>query len=318
MGNPNHSDHIAEAAERADGLGVRLRRAREARRLSITTAAASLNLSPRVIEALEENDFKQFKPVYVRGYLRNYARLLELKADPLIESYNQTLPPEHPAAHAHELLTANPPARRSGYLVLAAVGLPLLLWLASKAPQILEEWHMPLGEAASSALSAKPLEEVVSAPTPPSSGETANPSPEPSAPSVNAPVAPVVPPANPVNADPPVAMGPPVSAEPATPPTESAGKTIQPIGQGPDSIAIRLSATAWVSIRDPSGRRLVHESIPAGTERTYQGQAPFTVVLGNSPATQIVFNGQPYAPPKPKGGTVARFTLGKPNSKTNP
>lgn len=121
------------------------------------------------------------------------------------------------------------------------------------------------------------------------------------------------PPAEPVNAPPPATKQPQEtqatkSAADAAPALQTLPSQV--IGQGPDTIAIRLSASAWVSIRDQSGRRLVYENLPAGTDRRYAGQAPFAVVLGNAPAATVEFNGQAFDLPKGKGGTVVRFTLG--------
>jgi hypothetical protein len=89
---------------------------------------------------------------------------------------------------------------------------------------------------------------------------------------------------------------------------------IQTDSQGPDTITVHLSTTGWVGIRDHTGRRLIYEKIPAGTDRSFSGQAPFFVVLGNYPATSIEFNGKPFTPPKSKAGTVARFTISQSGS----
>lgn len=322
MGKADHSDQQAKAAELVEEVGIQLRKARESNQLSIATAAASLHLPPRVIEALEGNDFAQFEPVYVRGYLRNYARLLGVKADPLVQAYNQTLIQEQaPAAHP-----VDPPARRGGYLLLAAVGLPLFLWLASKALQTADERLTPSTATSPGGASAAPLDAATSVPALALPGQTANQSPEPPKPSQNQPEQPA--PAKLEQAEPTLAaansLADPASQEPAkataTPPEPAASAAppsapIQTVGLGPDNIAIHLSASAWVSVRDQTGKRLVHEKLPAGAERSFQGHAPFAVVLGNSPATKIELNGQPYAPPKPKAGTVARFSLGGLNSK---
>ena len=59
--------------------GVRLRERRELQRLSLESVAMQLHTSVQVVRALEENDLGKLPPpVYVRGFLRSYARLLEL------------------------------------------------------------------------------------------------------------------------------------------------------------------------------------------------------------------------------------------------
>jgi len=333
LGKPHHGDHATETTEQPEQVGVQLRLAREAQHISIATAAASLHLPRRAIEALEANDFKQFEPVYARGYLRNYARLLELNAEPLIESYNQTLIPEHQPPSAQKPTVEEQPSRKSGILLLALVGLPLLLWMASKSLQIIEEWRNPQQGTGRTTLSAAPLQDAASAPdlVLPGQEQASTPSPEPSKPSVNNHEPAAVSSDKPATAEPaptavttaPVAVAEPTNQTPAPtqPPASATPPSVAPppIGTGPDNITVRLPGSAWVSIRDHAGHRLEYESLPAGTERSYQGLAPFAVVLGNySPSTQISFNGQPSPPPKAKAGTVARFTVGQISNKPNP
>jgi hypothetical protein len=60
-------------------LGQRLRQSREARGLSQQQVAEQLHLPLAVIIALEDERFEQLgAPIYVRGHLRSYLRLLEL------------------------------------------------------------------------------------------------------------------------------------------------------------------------------------------------------------------------------------------------
>ena len=59
-----------------------LRAAREAAGLSLDEVAQQLKLAPRQVRALEEDDFGVLPGrTFVRGFVRNYARLLNLDAD---------------------------------------------------------------------------------------------------------------------------------------------------------------------------------------------------------------------------------------------
>ncbi|MGB7933660.1 MAG: helix-turn-helix domain-containing protein, partial [Gammaproteobacteria bacterium] len=72
------------------GLGWRLVKAREAQGLTITVAANKLRLSAATLQALESNRYEDLpEPIFVRGYLRAYARLLEMDQKVLIAEYNQ-------------------------------------------------------------------------------------------------------------------------------------------------------------------------------------------------------------------------------------
>lgn len=63
----------------AVGFGMRLKLARELLHLSQKEAAIRLHLSPKIIQALEsENAQDTLPPTFLRGYLRSYARLLNM------------------------------------------------------------------------------------------------------------------------------------------------------------------------------------------------------------------------------------------------
>src|SRR3954465_8026700 len=76
--------NAAEFSAPADSAGLptageQLAEARQSRGMSIGEIAQQLKLSPWQVEALEANDLKRLpSPVFVRGFIRNYARLLKL------------------------------------------------------------------------------------------------------------------------------------------------------------------------------------------------------------------------------------------------
>lgn len=71
-------------------LGERLRTAREERGLSLAEAATATRILPRYLQALEAGDFASLPgDVYARGFVRNYAQLLDLPSEELILLYRQ-------------------------------------------------------------------------------------------------------------------------------------------------------------------------------------------------------------------------------------
>ncbi len=69
-------------------LGNRLTQEREEKGLSIDEVANRLYLEPRIIEALEKEHYDQLPPViFVQGYLRSYAKLLDLPPDDVLNAY---------------------------------------------------------------------------------------------------------------------------------------------------------------------------------------------------------------------------------------
>ena len=78
-----------EEEVRAEGPGTRLRRCREAKQLDLATVATMLHLSEPKLSALENERFDQLPgPVYIQGYLRNYARLLGESVEEILEAYH--------------------------------------------------------------------------------------------------------------------------------------------------------------------------------------------------------------------------------------
>jgi len=133
MGSSNDT-----APEMGASCGVRLKQAREQAGLSQEEVAASLKIPLRVIRQLESGDPSQLgAPVFVRGQLRSYARLLgidledQLRQNTVVavapsELVSHTYTPRY--RHVFEQVT-----RRAIYIVLtAAIAVPV--WLATRSP----------------------------------------------------------------------------------------------------------------------------------------------------------------------------------------
>jgi cytoskeleton protein RodZ len=76
--------------------GALLREARERLGLSIADAAAHTKLAPRQIEALEADDYQHLPEMaFVRGFVRSYAKLLQLDVPPLLAALPQTQSVSH-------------------------------------------------------------------------------------------------------------------------------------------------------------------------------------------------------------------------------
>lgn len=121
-------------------VGERLMQARQSQGLSLGEMARQLKLSVKQVDALERDDYRSFPgPLWVRGFLRNYAKVLGLDAAALVqkagltpESTGEDLPPSAvpttPAAVGKE-------RRRVVVLVLVFVvlGLFVLALLGQRA-----------------------------------------------------------------------------------------------------------------------------------------------------------------------------------------
>lgn len=69
--------------------GMQLARVREKKGYSQEYVAGKLHLRVRIIELLETDDYDQMpEPVFIKGYLRAYAKLLGVPVEPLLEIFN--------------------------------------------------------------------------------------------------------------------------------------------------------------------------------------------------------------------------------------
>jgi cytoskeleton protein RodZ len=86
MTSPDHN--AAEVGEQPEGPGRRLRAERERQSQSVEAIAKAMNVTPKVVVALEANDFASFDaPVFARGHLRKYGLHLGLAPDPIVSAY---------------------------------------------------------------------------------------------------------------------------------------------------------------------------------------------------------------------------------------
>ena len=86
-------------------LGEEFRSSREARGLTLSDVAEQIHIRSVYLNAIENEDWKSIgAPVYVRGFIRTYARFLGLDAEAGVARFNQTVPAERPSA----AVTASP------------------------------------------------------------------------------------------------------------------------------------------------------------------------------------------------------------------
>ena len=84
------SDDSDNQKESKIALGKELAKIRLEKKLSIKEIAREIRIEPSVIKKIEKNDFESIgAPVFVKGYLRQYASFIEMDADEVLEKYNQ-------------------------------------------------------------------------------------------------------------------------------------------------------------------------------------------------------------------------------------
>ncbi|WP_374357241.1 helix-turn-helix domain-containing protein [Chitinimonas sp.] len=309
------------APTQPQGAGAILAAHRQQAGLSIDDVATKLKLAKRQVEALEADNFGQLPGnTFVRGFVRNYARLLEIDSQPLLNYLALHLPAEAPQAALPRLQDEAMPMLRPGGSgnrplmmlgLLALLGLILLIggaaWFlenARREPQLtvnsLAADHQ-VAAPATPALTIAP----VAVPPPAAAAEPAaaahtgtSPLPNQPAPAVDGatPAAantaqPVPASSAPVPASVPAAIAAPSSAPAPTPASTPVEPKDAVHGQAGD-IRLQTRDNSWVQITDAAGKVLIKENVKSGETRNLNGKPPFQVRIGNARHTDLFYKGQ--------------------------
>jgi cytoskeleton protein RodZ len=137
--NPTDFRPEGTADGAGQGVGALLRQARERAGLGLAEVSQRLKMPVHVLEALEGERWERLSaPVFIRGQLRSYARLLKVDVEPFLEQFrNETARQAEPlVSHSHTphyqwLLQGL--ARRSLYVVLTLCFIAIPAWLAIRA-----------------------------------------------------------------------------------------------------------------------------------------------------------------------------------------
>jgi len=260
-------------------VGQILRDARVAQGIALDDAAARLRLMHRQIEAMEADDFESLgQPVFARGFVRNYARLLGLAPEALLARMQGA--PAEPAAVSPADQPVSHSWLTSPWLMLSLLGLVV----AVAVPVVLYLWlNSGVGDGSTE-------REPVVAQT--QAARAAAPAP------VAEPAEAVPPVVEAAPAEPDAPAEPAAAAAPATP-APAAGSVLH----------LEFGDEAWTEIKDASGRMLHRQLNPAGGSVDVHGQPPFDVVIGNAAQARMTYNGRPIDLKPFIDATVARFTL---------
>jgi cytoskeletal protein RodZ len=102
-------------------LGDEFRSAREARGLTLSDVAEQIHIRSVYLNAIENEEWTAIgAPVYVRGFIRTYARFLGLDAEDAVARFNQAAPAERSSVSG--ISTIADDRERSGPSVWAVLG----------------------------------------------------------------------------------------------------------------------------------------------------------------------------------------------------
>lgn len=288
------------APEGTVAAGTLLRAGREAAGLTVAAVAQQLKLAPRQIAALEEGDFAKLPGrTFVRGFIRNYARLLRLDSDAVLAALPEAAAP---AAHEHPSLAPMPrpmgelPADAHVRPSPARWAIPLALVAVVTVAAVYEIARPPTEPARTVAIGkATPPSVQVAPPSdaayPAAPGNTTTPLPNPlAAPDEKTGNAPD-------NANTKAGAGEAPAISPLSLETANA------------PIVLTFQGTSWVEVRDGTGVLVLSVTGNAGGTQAVGGRAPFEVILGNAGAVSVAWMGKSFDTTPYIRQNVAKFTL---------
>jgi cytoskeleton protein RodZ len=323
-------------------LGELLLIARNAKELTQQDVSNSLRFSVKQIDALENNAFDLLpEAVIIRGFIRNYARLLDIDAEPLLASYSAIVADSSDKGITVKSSMQPVQLTKEGrpwlkyILGSILVLLFLIAWFfymdympkktsasVEKSPEVLEESNsavaMPLPEAALPAAERQPdgsepvAGSIDSANVQASDAQVAN------VPTED--VKSLVSSAQPVESKLPdeskkvdnlkLKESEPKKAELILQQALVAQQPQIPAANPGDKIvSMTFSEQAWVNVTDKSGKVIYEKMSRGGDTETINGKPPFNLVIGNAKATKLSFSGQDVDLTAHTKNNVARITL---------
>ncbi len=302
--------------------GAQLARQRLALGWSISEVAAHLNLAPRQVQAMEDDNHAALPGIAItRGFIRAYAKLLRIDAAPLmvglvlpVENFSGTPTPARrtvaPANFSDSGLGSSGGHRASSKLYSALLIGVVVIAVGSLAqhygwlPKDLETASANV----SNSLSALRGETV----------ETATTGPEPSPGHVEiTPDMPIgmIPPVAPVITDAPADV--PV-AGPAAVPAAAATTAIPPVDLAlvpapavatNNQLVLNVRSDSWIEIRGNGSSAVTSKLYRAGSTSTFDIVEPVTLVVGNAAGVDATLRGAPLPLPSASNNNVARINL---------
>jgi cytoskeleton protein RodZ len=277
-------------------VGRQLEDARKALRISIGDMAQSLRLSERQVLALETGDFAVLPgKTFVRGFVRNYARVARIDATPLLELLD-TVGMSTPRLDLPESTHVAMPDQGRGIsqnTLIVAAGVTLVVVAAAlyffQPDPITESQENQSFDSVQNtqAILPQPPLETMGDPPEASRGETAT-----SAAITNpaAPLQPTTPPRPAANAPTPVVA--------PTAPTADNGR-----------VHFTFGGESWVEVRDKNGKVLSSGQHPPGAQHEVSGAPPLTVIIGRASGVELRYQGQPVTLRPNADSDIARVVL---------
>lgn len=278
-------------------VGKKLQAERIAKGEELESVANRLRLDVKTLQALEEGDHQQLpEPIFVRGYIQGYAKLMGMDVAPLLECYNQSAPSEPELKGAGPTTSFGDSGLRGESRTSILQLLKPLLGLLIVAVVAALLWYLwPFSSDS----------ELVVAQDSSQQGSLALPIVT-SSPSVENEPEPIFE----QNAEPEVDVSTPKPVVNTPPSVPSAEAEVVP--EVMDRLHLSTEQESWITIHDSRDERVMYDLLKPNTTREVEGVAPFRVLLGYAAGVTLTINGEAFDVTPYIRKNSARFTLERP------
>ena len=293
-------------------IGPVLRDARKAQKLSLEDVCARLHLSSKQVTALEQDDFDGFaSAMMARGFIKNYAKLLAVDPEPLLETHRLKFPQDEAQSikYKSNQVHINPPqfGRYIALFFAVCLILTLLVWLTYEALQRQKTTHPSEAGAHAIASEANNPTDTLPAvePNVVSSAEH----------DTDKKVADLAVPKAPASVN---EQEPKIEAKKTSDKAVEVATTTEKLKPEPSKVKslatvrvkLVLTGSSWIEVHDKSDKIVFSKLAKAGTEEYVEGVPPLKFHIGNVSDTQVIFNGATVDLTPSTHNNMAHITLG--------
>ena len=290
--------------------GERCRKAREAQGMTQAQAAQRLHLSLTYLQSLDADDYERLpEATFVKGYLRNYARLLGLPADEIANTFQQMVNDDVLDKPLQLPSIAPPPSawRKPVLIALALAVLVALLWAlwpaSGELPALPEQTPATEQEAE--------LENMNDSVGAQPSGGAAD-----GFDGMDSGAAPASADLDGEGITDDGMQDDETDASAASDPQADGSSAEQSddgssmlAANGLDRLLLSFTSNCWIEVTDATGRTLRQGEQSGGASLMLDGKAPFSLTLGNAGAVdELLVNGSAVTLPTDSPGKVVRIS----------
>ncbi len=320
------------------GPGRLLQIAREEKNLRPEDVAYEIRLTPSQVLALDEDDYSKMpEETYVRGYLRNYARLVGIAENDILMSFARLSRSSEKKTQAVLPVTEDNSDKSKKSIQWLAVGIVSAfiiigaVWVLNpyenlaieenkaETPVVVEKpvsTEVPVGASTlnlntpaekpvvdESSLVSKEAMESTSEPASEAQSEDGSDTQADTGQSDSS-----------MQQDAAVVPSESSEVQSETPESvsifDAAETNDAPVATNDGTLFINYSKDSWTDVRDANGKKLLYRTVKKGEKIALAGKLPMTLFFGFAQGVKVTFNGVEVDVPAHTRGVFARFTVG--------